>query len=141
MNERRCPRCNRVKALSEFSPDKSRKNGVSAWCRSCRGSYKRLYDLKHPNSRKASNLRIKYGITLEEYEVMFKAQGGVCAVCGQSETTRYRGTLRSLAVDHNHVTGRVRGLLCGNCNKALGLLKDNPVIIEGLANYTRRCGD
>jgi len=58
-----------------------------------------------------------------DYAVKLQAQGGVCALCGHSETKRVKGTLASLAVDHDHQTGQVRGLLCGSCNQALGYLE------------------
>lgn len=64
---------------------------------------------------------MKYNITPEEYERLFEAQGGLCAICRQSETIKTgAGALRRLAVDHDHATDRVRGLLCYRCNSALG---------------------
>ena len=62
----------------------------------------------------------KFGISLNQYKEMFDDQFGVCAVCGSGPTTK-----KSLSVDHNHKTGKVRGLLCGNCNTAIGLFKEN----------------
>ena len=103
-----------------------------------RKEYKKDYDVKHPDSRKQSNLKIKYGITLEKYNRLFEDQGGVCAVCGFPETVFYKGTLRSLAVDHNHQTHKVRGLLCRGCNIALGHLKENPVVIKSLLEYINK---
>lgn len=60
----------------------------------------------------------KFGLTLEQYEDMLTAQGGVCKICRQPERTK-----RRLAVDHNHTTGKVRGLLCAQCNTRLGHLE------------------
>jgi len=72
-----------------------------------------------PESHRDSRFLRLYGITLDEYEERLAAQGGVCARCGQEP-----GQLR-LAVDHCHVTGAVRGLLCGSCNTYLGRLEAN----------------
>lgn len=72
----------------------------------------------------------KYGLTLAQYDDMYRAQSGLCVVCfGPPDIGQ------SLCVDHCHTTGRVRGLLCHNCNKALGLLKDDPERILRLATY------
>jgi len=68
----------------------------------------------------------KFDMTPRDYDVLLHKQGGVCALCGEAETRRDRrtGQLTSLAVDHCHETGRVRGLLCMACNTGLGLLGD-----------------
>ena len=72
----------------------------------------------------------KFGITLADYDKMLNNQNGVCAICGKVNLTR-----RRLAVDHNHKTGKVRGLLCGKCNKAIGLFEDNPEILGKAIKY------
>jgi hypothetical protein len=74
---------------------------------------KRLYYKNHPESWRRYELKKKYGITLEDYAIMFRRQGGKCDICGREETG-------NLAVDHCHMTGQVRGLLCGSCNRKLG---------------------
>lgn len=64
---------------------------------------------------------VRFGITTVEYDSMFELQGGVCAICRQPETVRTRvGVVRRLAVDHDHETNLVRGLLCYRCNTTLG---------------------
>lgn len=66
-------------------------------------------------------LASKYGITREQYDNLFEQQGGLCAICKQPETVKTgAGVIRRLAVDHDHDTGRVRGLLCYRCNTTLG---------------------
>ncbi len=72
--------------------------------------------------KRDQNLRTRYGIGLDDYEKLLAYQGGVCAICGGPPDTRDR----VFAVDHDHATGRVRGLLCKGCNTAMGHLKDNP---------------
>lgn len=74
-----------------------------------------------------------YGITPERYAEMLHAQKGVCAVCDKPP----RGD-KSLAVDHCHTTGKVRGLLCIGCNVSLGHLGDDPDLIQALAEYVKR---
>lgn len=74
-------------------------------------------------------LRKKYKITVEEYERMLVAQNGVCAICEKQPSKR------RLHVDHCHKTGRVRGLLCSNCNTAIGKLNDDPALMLKAASY------
>lgn len=80
--------------------------------------------------RKISRLKRRYGITLEDYEKMFKEQKGKCAICGIKKD--------KLDIDHCHRTNKVRGLLCGSCNRALGLLKDNTEFLNNAIRYLLR---
>jgi hypothetical protein len=82
-------------------------------------------------ARRAWRFKNKYGISVDDYDVMLKRQGGVCAICRDPPSGRYK----RLDVDHCHSTGRVRGLLCHQCNTAIGLLKDDPEIIKNVAVY------
>jgi hypothetical protein len=75
-------------------------------------------------------LNQKYGITREKFDILFVLQKGKCAVCNQSSN--------SLVVDHDHVTNQIRGLLCSNCNLAIGLFKDNPEIVASAEAYLRK---
>jgi hypothetical protein len=79
----------------------------------------------------------RYGLAPEAYARMLAAQGGTCAICRREETSvdRRTGKVRALSVDHDHATGRVRGLLCGDCNRALGLLADDPDRLAAAATY------
>ena len=72
-----------------------------------------------------------YGISAAEQEALLEKQGHVCALCGDPPGRR------RLSVDHDHATGRVRGMLCGRCNTALGSFKDNPELCERAASYLR----
>lgn len=76
----------------------------------------------------------KYGLTMADFETLLEQQGGVCAICGGGRS----GPGKRFHVDHCHVTGQVRGLLCGNCNTAIGLLGDDPERAEKAAAYLRR---
>lgn len=67
---------------------------------------------------------------------MYVSQNGVCAICGKPETEKSRkGNVRSLHVDHNHDTGKVRGLLCGKCNRSIGVLGDSVQILRNAVKY------
>lgn len=75
-------------------------------------------------------------MTLDEYNALLKAQGGVCAICRKPEKARHRsGTVISLAVDHSHGTKGNRGLLCHNCNRGIGYLGDDPAILTAACKY------
>lgn len=93
--------------------------------------------------RKNQALRWNHGITIDDYKVMFDAQGGVCAICGREETnllSRKTGRIRQLAVDHCHETGKIRGLLCSNCNMGIGYFRDDPEIMRKAITYLKAYG-
>lgn len=81
----------------------------------------------------------KYGLSADDYELLYEKQNGVCAICGKSETVENNtGTIRLLSVDHNHKTGKVRGLLCMSCNIFLGYLEKNSEYISKALVYIGR---
>ncbi len=94
---------------------------------------------KHPDKAKLKakriRLRLDFGMTIEQYEMILAAQDGVCAICRKPETAQ---GVQYLGVDHCHRTGHVRGLLCNRCNLALGLLQDNPDLLREAALYLDR---
>lgn len=99
-----------------------------------RAAYNRRLFERHGGKQlfwRNANLKAKYGITAAQYDQMLEAQGHGCAICGRRECK----SGKALAVDHSHVTGKVRGLLCGDCNKALGLLADSPELLKRAARY------
>ncbi len=104
-----------------------------------RASYERHgKSLSSIRARRRYHLKTAYGLSLEQYERMFCAQQGVCAICSLPETSVQKGTQKSLAVDHDHETGQVRELLCRACNAALGLLKEDPTRIQALLKYLEK---
>lgn len=74
-----------------------------------------------------------FGISLEDYDLKLEEQKGVCAICGGLCKSGKR-----LAVDHDHKTGNIRDLLCGNCNGGLGKFQDNPELLIKAADYLRK---
>lgn len=100
--------------------------------RAGRAAYAREWRAANPLKAKQHELQKMFGITLADYEAMLSAQGGVCAVCGQKDEWF------NLAVDHCHATGRIRGLLCSQCNRGLGLFKDRADLLDKAAQYLRR---
>jgi predicted transcriptional regulator len=83
---------------------------------------------------KQYHLKVKFGITPEQYNEMFVNQEGRCAVCG-----KHQKELKTvLAVDHDHVTEEIRGLLCGPCNMGLGMFRDDPILLQKAIDYLRK---
>lgn len=87
---------------------------------------------ENPEKARESRLRRKYGITINEYFDMLLAQRGTCALCDRISSDEKHGVL---SVDHCHVTNRVRGLLCNQCNRSLGILGDQPESLLKAYNY------
>jgi hypothetical protein len=86
---------------------------------------------KNKNKIRDTKLRNKFGITLEEKNQLFDAQGKCCAICKATKNNKKR----DWDVDHCHKTGVVRGLLCSNCNRALGLFQDDPMVLWNAHQY------
>src|SRR5262249_9765158 len=113
------------KVIDDFPRNRSGRNGRGAYCKPCHNAkgketYTRLY-----GSTREYHLRRRYGITVADVDAMIADQGGTCAVClGPPEH-----------VDHDHKTKRVRGVLCFNCNQALGNVRDAPEVLQGLIDY------
>lgn len=78
-------------------------------------------------------LKAKYGITKEEYESLIEKQNNVCAICKMENTNG-----KPLCVDHEHSTGKIRGLLCFSCNTALGLMKEHSCLLREAATYLEK---
>jgi 5-methylcytosine-specific restriction endonuclease McrA len=99
----------------------------------------KTYRGKNPDAIRDRRLQRYYGITSADYDLLYDVQGGLCAVCRRPDTSKARrATPEQLAVDHNHDTGEVRGLLCTNCNLALGHLQDDPLRIAALLEYVEQ---
>jgi hypothetical protein len=119
----RCSACQLIKLLSEFYVAPNRPRGVSAFCIGCtaqrRAQQYRTRESERDN-RKHHALRSTYGITLEEYRAIKSAQGDRCAICQQALESNTQPHL-----DHDHRTGKVRGILCPRCNTNISILEDD----------------
>jgi hypothetical protein len=105
------------------------KKGQSAWNKG-KGKFKNKED-----RQKDRNFR-KYGINEIKYNEILASQNYVCAICLKPETKKHQnGNITRLSIDHEHETGRVRGLLCSKCNFAIGQLNDNPYLCEKAMQY------
>lgn len=92
---------------------------------------------KNPTYESNRKLKERYGITSERYDEMWAAQNGKCAICGNEETAQhYRSKeVQKLAVDHCHKTGKVRELLCQDCNRGIAKFKEDPTILQKAIEY------
>ena len=151
-----CTRCSVEKDINCFSKSKMHRNGIRPECRQCRNArardyyktpegkkkvqkYAKKYNEANPLVWKQRYLLRTYNITIQEYDELLKKQGGVCAICGRPEEIR-NPTARdrsSLAVDHCHETGKVRGLLCFKCNTGIGALGDDIEALERAISYLK----
>jgi hypothetical protein len=120
-----------TRRLADMSPEELKEHR--------RAIYKRYHQSeKHNVTRRKSEYQKRYGITLDDYEAMCEAQKGVCKICGNKETHKGAlGRTKPLCVDHCHATGKVRGLLCNDCNVLLGRAKDNVTVLESAINYLK----
>ena len=118
-----CTKCKTEKpATAEYFPLHNKKrNGFDSWCRACRSEY------RNANCRGAYRNSIS-----DEALVELKATVTQCVICGNEE---------KLVVDHDHQTGKVRGLLCNHCNRGLGHFKDDPMLLEFAAQYLYASAD
>jgi hypothetical protein len=97
--------------------------------------YQREWRKKNPDLARNHNLKKMFGLTLEQYTEMLTQQNGVCAICEQPEqASRYK----YLSVDHCHTSGKIRGLLCSNCNRGLGLFRENKRALKKASDYLEK---
>lgn len=129
-----CSSCKSMKDVSAFPFSKFTPNGVGYWCKQCAKSNREHYKAVVTESC----WRKRYGITAIEYQALFDAQGGVCAICKKHENRIHKGTKANMCVDHDHATGKVRGLLCAKCNSGLGYFADNIDTLLSAVNYLQR---
>ena len=126
-----CVLCSVEKDSFEFPINANGKHGLHSQCKMCRSNVAK-YRYSNGDSY-ALRLFKLYKLTVDEYEEMYADANGCCQVCGISEELNNK----RLAVDHDHKTGKVRGLLCGKCNTALGQLDDNLIKISSLYSYLK----
>jgi hypothetical protein len=131
-----CTKCWKDKHTSEFYKSSSSHDGMRPECKACAKERHKGYVPKEKRSTSKNRiytLKYKYGLTVEDFNRMVEDQDGRCMICDD----RYDD---KLVIDHCHETSAVRGLLCSNCNSALGLLRDDPEIVTNAARYLRQHG-
>lgn len=127
-----CKICDAHKDKSHFTKTK---RGPKSHCKDC---VKLNYQANRQTIKKQMrrrNLAVKFGITEEQYTALYDAQSGLCAICRNPETRIVQGIVARLSIDHDHATGKIRGLLCGACNVGLGFFKDNVQSLEAAIEY------
>lgn len=128
---KRCRRCDRDQPLEEFTSDPRMADGLRTNCRTCnRINSRARYHRAPVRQRREWDLLKNHGLTHDEYDALLERQGGGCGICG----TAVDGYL---VVDHDHASGRVRGLLCVGCNGALGRFGDSLEGLERACAYLR----
>ena len=165
--KKKCSECQKFLPINEFNKNKQSKDGLFCKCKTCLSSYLKGYYGEHKEghlekgkayySKNKNTLFVKqkehyiknrvelnkrqtiynrkkrYGVSEEEYKTMFLKQNGNCLGCGTNQSK----LKKALHVDHCHITGKVRGLLCATCNLALGYAKDNEQILLNLIKYLK----
>ena len=97
---------------------------------------KKKYYQKYPEKRRENKLKREYGIDVIKYKEFLLKQNDVCAICLKPEKTKHQnGKIKKLSIDHDHKTGKIRGLLCYRCNVGIGLFGDDPQLCDNAKKY------
>lgn len=160
-----CTKCKKSKYLDEFYKHSGQKSGLRPDCKECCKKHnllhkeekfkynkkyyqqhkkemkayterhkerikkvRKIYCSKNPDIVKNTVLKTVYGITLKQYKDLKSKQNDKCLICNE---------IKKLHIDHDHLTGKIRGLLCGNCNRGIGLFKDNVKFLENAIYYLK----
>ena len=137
-----CPKCESVKIFDLFYTNKASRNGYSSHCINCMNEIgksrpkeeRQKRYIKRRRQVRNTNLIRHFGITIEKYDQMLKEQSGVCAICGKTP----KENKKALAVDHHHKENKIRGLLCNNCNVAMGFLSEDVDIAYATIDYIKK---
>jgi hypothetical protein len=155
---KRCSKCGQNKALNDFHRDKNAPDGHARLCKACANQKAAKWVRDNPDRAKAARQawgkrnkdqvnqrarerykkdptrdlnakrKYRYGVDETQYQLMCEEQHWLCAICGNPST-------RNLHVDHDHATGKIRGLLCGPCNHGLGMFRDDPKRLRAAIRY------
>ncbi len=137
-----CKTCRLAKPESCFAKNKATKDGLQWKCRGCFSLYYETPEFK--DATRSAHLVRRFGITIREYRLLLASQSGRCATCATDKP----GGKGAFHVDHVHVDGYktlarsekrrlIRGLLCHNCNRGIGYLKDDPELLQTVVEYLR----
>jgi hypothetical protein len=122
---KRCSGCNIEKPWSEFPRNRNTRDGLAFYCKACHNAKSRESKLRNNAGYSAYHRRHRYGVTKEDIEALLTAQGDKCPIC------------QTRPLDHDHMTGEVRGILCSGCNGGLGQFKDNTVWLARAVLYLK----
>ena len=114
---KRCPDCGQYKPLEQFPRNKRMRDGRHAYCKPCHNARGKETKERLYGGNRHYHLKHRYGIGADEFDKLVRDQDGVCAICNKPDPEH---------VDHDHANGRVRGILCFNCNGGLGQFGDDP---------------
>lgn len=125
-NTKVCSECGKTKVV-----------GPKNWYRNstCAACYQRRYKKENPEKARDTKLRHMYGISLEQYNDMLKAQNGCCAICKRPDNKLNNGAHQHFTVDHRHSDKKVRGLLCHSCNKNVGIVEKH---LDPIQSYLKK---
>ena len=134
LSSKKCFKCDEDLKLKNFYSRLNKKSGTKYYQSKCIKCFN-VYDY---NSDKNFKLKKAYGITLNEYNDLLSKQEGKCMICQSDNNGFYRKKPRAFAVDHCHTTGKIRGLLCSDCNTGIGFLKDNIDLLNNAIKYLNK---
>jgi hypothetical protein len=138
LTQKECLCCQKIKPMAEYGYHKTNKKFKNT-CKQCNNKkaaeYRKLNRKKYLLSQSNSKLKQNYGISMVEYEQKLIEQQHACAIC--FSTTPGQNNIKRFSVDHCHKTGKIRGLLCSNCNKGIGLLNDSVELLEAAIEYLK----
>lgn len=163
-----CGHCKKRKKLSEFSTNPCHKDGINNWCKTCVSDYNKKWRIEHTKKykeykrkyweknkevlkkkrqeyKRKNKIAIKIGkiqhrlkISKNEATRLYNLTiNGVCAICGKPESL----SRQSISIDHNHNTGKIRGLLCSKCNTAIGYFGENIKYLQNAIKYLQKHGE
>ena len=128
-----CSKCNIGKPLDSFHKRSNRPCGVRSICKDCYKQYPRELKRSEGYTRNY-DLQRSYSITTAGYNELLESQGGKCKICGVPQNT-LTGHKKNLCVDHDHNTGKIRGIICDKCNRGIGLLNDSEETLRAALSY------
>jgi len=146
-----CNGCKEWRSKGDFTKDQKAADRLSSRCRPCRKKYRRgeevrartskynqRYAQQNPEIMKQKDrknmLKRFWNMTTEQYDSMLQKQNGTCAICDKTESNPHK----RLCIDHDHTTGKIRGLLCDNHNRAMGLFKDSIADMQKAIEYLKK---
>lgn len=143
--KRYCPSCDSFFPLDNFHKDARGTLGLTRRCKQCHSGKSYQSRIKRPNlrSERYESMRkwmldSKYNLTVEDFERLLKQQRGLCKICGTKPEKWWSNEANGgLSIDHHHACGKVRGLLCSNCNTAIGLLGENDKNLKRAIKYLK----